>query len=639
MLDAGGDAEPAYFIGPSNRSNSSNSINIGGRTIGRDSDAESVNEDDLEVARITKIKDSASKISLLETGKSKSFDSSETYHFQLEKETSSPRGKPPMQRTTSLGYGPKDETDEIIDSLINIYGIPCTEAMKCLKKKLQEELRRVTKDRKRKIEELEEIRALQMQIGALNLDSDTYGRGRSFTGKRSTPYLHVDTHQHDSRKRGSGQSSSGQANTRTSPQVTPRRQRHKRQSSDPMISKFSPIKEDRDIETDFQSRSQSDTRGIKYHTDDSSQSGVSDTESTRSEPIRESRHRKDKSSIERGNSLRGQTVVIGGSAERLQYSDYEQKRIERSHALSGSRSEQQLSSTSRGNAAYYSDDNEMTIREEKKALLQYEIMKRKQQLEETARLKSELLKIARTRQPLAHSYDDVSSHYSSTPSAAGHRSVPKGIIKPIDDDPSQPIYDRRHRSADRARTRSRSRERSGERSRDRSGERLVNLTPSHEDLLHGMVLPERTSLEPRVSPKRRGHKSSSRSPDPQQLLQHNPSPAHHHHNYSSTEYLAHKQETRRHMGGGGGGGPPAQYGSQPWIPGRPEYDQGDLASMQAYSQPSLNRRTDSAQSLLAARREAAQKDAGISSSVTLPNIYNNRADLGFRPPYRSVFRY
>ncbi|CAL1544922.1 unnamed protein product, partial [Lymnaea stagnalis] len=51
-------------------------------------------------------------------------------------------------------------------------------------------------------------------------------------------------------------------------------------------------------------------------------------------------------------------------------------------------------------------------------------------------------------------------------------------------------------------------------------------------------------------------------------------------------------------------------------------------------QPSLSQRVDSAQSI--ARREAAKKDAGIVSSVTLPNIYANRVDRDFRPvgPYR-----
>jgi hypothetical protein len=51
----------------------------------------------------------------------------------------------------------KDETDAIIDSMINIYGAPLTQAMKSLKKRLQDELRRVTEGRRKRIEEIEEI--------------------------------------------------------------------------------------------------------------------------------------------------------------------------------------------------------------------------------------------------------------------------------------------------------------------------------------------------------------------------------------------------------------------------------------------------------------------------------------------------
>ena len=59
----------------------------------------------------------------------------------------------------------RDETDLIIDSMINIYGAPITQAMKSLKKRLQEELRRVTEGRRRRIEEIDEILKLQRQIG------------------------------------------------------------------------------------------------------------------------------------------------------------------------------------------------------------------------------------------------------------------------------------------------------------------------------------------------------------------------------------------------------------------------------------------------------------------------------------------
>ena len=92
----------------------------------------------------------------------------------------------------------KDETDEIIDSLINIYGAPITQAMKGLKKRLQEELRRVTEGRRRKIDEIEEIRVLKLQIGELKLGADksrsparsgSNGKKRSPSNSRSSPQV------------------------------------------------------------------------------------------------------------------------------------------------------------------------------------------------------------------------------------------------------------------------------------------------------------------------------------------------------------------------------------------------------------------------------------------------------------------
>ncbi|KAH9490645.1 hypothetical protein Btru_052216 [Bulinus truncatus] len=577
--------------------------------VGRDSD-DSMNDDDLEVARLTTRKQKSvspkRKTNLADTGKSKSLDSSE-YSRSLRDMSDGQRVKPPMQRTASLGQGPKDETDEIIDSLIEIYGIPCTEAMKCLKKRLQEELRRVTKDRKRKLEELEEIRALQMQLGVLKMES--HATSRTFVGKRSPSVNYQSDSQQDSRKRGTSVTQSSSLTPRSSPQVTPRRQRHKRQSSDPMISKFSPIKEDKDIESDFQTRSHesSDSRTLKYQTDDSSQSGISDAESTRSEPIKDARYSKIKPA-DYSRLFYNKTGGGGGSADHLQYADYDSNMYDHSlQPLSGSRSEQQLSSNNR-TSLYYSDDDETKFREEKKALLQYEIMKRKQQLEETARLKSELLKLARARQSMASSYDDIPRHYVSP--AAPQRPVPRGIIKPIEDE-SYMLYDLLAESRPCDYSKQRSREHSRDRSRERSRER-------RDDRERDTVRTRDNSLDNKVTSDQRGRDSR---PRPQQTSSQDSKRIS---NYSSTEYLAHKQESasRRYMD------ETIQYGSQGWIAG--EYPSDSLTTSQAYSQPVLNQRVDSVQST--ARRD----EVGIVSSVTLPNIYGNRVDREFRPvgPYR-----
>ena len=98
----------------------------------------------------------------------------------------------------------KNETDQIIDALINIYGAPITQAMKGLKRRLQDEIRRVTEGRRRKIDEIEEIRVLKMQIGELKLGADKTrspgkgslgsggnGKKRSPSNSRSSPQVRM----------------------------------------------------------------------------------------------------------------------------------------------------------------------------------------------------------------------------------------------------------------------------------------------------------------------------------------------------------------------------------------------------------------------------------------------------------------
>ncbi|KAK3733852.1 hypothetical protein RRG08_031793 [Elysia crispata] len=663
-----------FIVGRSNR-----------KTSPRGGD-DAMNEEDLEVARLTThtsqtsgrrgtsnsaagltSSDDASctparqKGYLAETGKSRSLDSVDSaYSARGVKaalgsisvgSSDGSRVKPPLKKTASLGGpGPQCETDAMIDELIEIYGIPCTEAMKCLKQRLQEELRRVTRDRKRKLEELEEIRALQMQIGALKLESDALSRTRALVGRQ----IEVDRNVSSSATRhgrSGGPSPGGSTSSATpksSPQVTPRRARHKRQSSDPMVSKFSPIKEDRDIEADLSSW------GLHLETiplhgshktptypsaDESSQSGISDSESTRSEPAtrRYSKGKtkpQDRGSDHANRFLAPNLQTGGGSAEILsQYAtpsrhhghhhshhhhhhQHRHRQDPGTMHLSGSRSEQHLPTSSRrGDAPPYTthyssdDDEESKVREEKRALLQWEITRRRRQLEETARLKEELLKLARSRHGHAQSWDDLSRQELSqqyvTPPPL--RPVPRGIITPIEDGGGAVVPVRR-------RSRDPSRERS--RSRDASRERVMGIP---DEIDHPYESPSRVA--------HRGKATSSAA-----------APVEDPYNYSSSEYLAHKQEAGRRFTRGDG---PVQYGSQGWIPCVYGRDGPELGAGQpAYSQPMLNSRVDSAVSLAgggSSRREVIAQDVGgIVSSVTLPNIYSNRVERGrdFRQPYR-----
>lgn len=316
----------------------------------------------------------------------------------------------------------KEETDLIIDSLINIYGAPITQAMKSLKRRLQDELRRVTENRRRKIEELEEIRALQLQIGELKLGACALTKElRPIPPPRQTKSSAPVPQIQNGKKRGSPYST-----PRASPQVLPRRSRHKRQSSDPMISKFSPIKEDKDIEADFQMRvNETGDSKVKYATDDSSQSGLSDSESSRSEPSMSATYKKLKPSAYAKMILTGNQQEVDKIVSNKIKPQTRLKSQSESQLLDGKSSD--------SSSTMYLDSDEKRAKEEKKQLLQYEIEKRKKKLEETVRLQSEIIKLTRAKQALAHSYDDIpkrSSHTSYTPP----RPIPTGIIKPIDDE-------------------------------------------------------------------------------------------------------------------------------------------------------------------------------------------------------------
>ena len=222
---------------------------------------------------------------------------------------------------------------------------------------------------------------------------------------------------------------------RSSPQVIPRRARHKRQSSDPMVSKFSPIKEDKDTEADFQMKAKVEKEEetmAKYVTDDSSQSGLSDNDSIRSEPVN-SRYKKIKPSaymnmLYNQNSDDGKKLAV--TKEKETVSTMQPKSHSESHIPERVKSKA---------STYYSDEQEIRVREERKQQLQNEIEKRKKQLEETAKLQTELFNLTRPSNIMAHSYDDIPRKSARTfPST---RPIPTGIIKPLEDEDFDDILD------------------------------------------------------------------------------------------------------------------------------------------------------------------------------------------------------
>ena len=295
-----------------------------------------------------------------------------------------------------------NETDAIIDSLISIYGEPITNAMKGLKRRLQDELRRVTEGRRRKIDEIEELRVLKFQLGELKI------------GAASKTNLQNSS---NGKKRNS-------SNSRTSPQAINRRARHKRQSSDPMVAKFSPIKEDKDIESEIQIVPLPDSKLLRN--DDSSQSGVSDTDSIQSEPVK------------RKNSL---TKKLKPSDYAKMFYDKNAQSYSKENNNSKGKPAHLITSNSEGNLPREGEeeDEETRLREEKRRELQFEIEKRKKQIaEREAKLKEARYNIGANNKQLAQSCDEISARMNQV-QPFHPRPIPTGIIKPIDDDDDFPL--------------------------------------------------------------------------------------------------------------------------------------------------------------------------------------------------------
>ena len=185
-----------------------------------------------------------------------------------------------------------------------------------------------------------------------------------------------------------------------------------------MVAKFSPIKEDKDIEAEMQGRQSDDSRGCKT-ADDSSQSGVSDNDSIRSEPVlgSSSRYRKLKPSeyAKMCYAKQAQSTERLDNKERGQYST----------AL--------ISSQSEGNLPLNAEDEELRMREEKRRELQFEIEKRKRQIAEKTAILKDVRQQSGPNKQLTQSCDEL-SRKTIVPSNMPPRPIPTGIIKPLDDE-------------------------------------------------------------------------------------------------------------------------------------------------------------------------------------------------------------
>ena len=230
--------------------------------------------------------------------------------------------------------------------------------------------------------------------------------------------------------------------SRMSPQLSPRRGRHKRQNSDPIVAKFSPI-EERDFELDMYNRLGLETAHLAAQLADSLNAQTL-------------RHHRRLGTITppRRDELTGFPLLsrqarhqLSRSSEILDYNPT--SRWMEPRPLMASRSETNIPLTYRSRSPnYFADEDERRRREEKRLLLQQEIVKRKQQLEENARLQWELRKYREQGDMTRQEFDYLRQRYQQylksrqrlTRSSENLPSMPMGIIRPIDYDAFEPDH-------------------------------------------------------------------------------------------------------------------------------------------------------------------------------------------------------
>ena len=220
-----------------------------------------------------------------------------------------------------------------------------------------------------------------------------------------------------------------QTMSRISPQTSPRRARHKRQNSDPMIAKFSPIEEDRDFEKELLYRPSSEASRL-----------ISSLVNNYSSPQTTRQARKLLCQLSRtldDVSKRHSNITQApgyGSLSRSSDILAKLSMLEREARMSSSHSESSLPLTSRYHRSktptYFSDDDDVKHKEEKKVHLKLEIGIRKRQLEETKYLQNEIRKLA--EMPDISPFEMDRARYMYQQHVRMRDPVPTGIIKPVD---------------------------------------------------------------------------------------------------------------------------------------------------------------------------------------------------------------
>ena len=309
---------------------------------------------------------------------------------------------------------------------VTIRGLKVPIAVKSMKQRLKEEIQIVTASRRLKIDEMEEIRIMERQLEELRAqerkqkeESELKELKEKTNAEVKAKPLLLRPNQENRRKPTPPATT---ITSRMSPQASPRRARHKRQNSDPMVAKFSPIEEAKDIESDFVVHEE---RKLISRERDSSPHKPLTRIGSATPPA--SSHLTPRVSLPK----------LSKSSELLSSTAPE---TVTENPLSSSQSETLLSRTSpkpgARNAILRADENERKSREDRTLKLRLEIQKRKEQIEENARLQQEIRKMVDSVDVPLHNLEEVRHKFAQqirlTDVVRPSDKIPTGIIRPID---------------------------------------------------------------------------------------------------------------------------------------------------------------------------------------------------------------
>ena len=369
----------------------------------------------------------------------------------------------PRSRNSSVSREDSDQEDTF-----SIYGVEVPLSVRSMKQRIREEIQIVTATRRLKIDEMEEVRIMERKLAdrekmrRIRIEEEARKKAklkeeeerekeklkkleieiqkqrdveRQLEKERveaeekvlaeKLARLEKEKEKYSRNEKEKTKHMTAGSNTlslvKMSPQSSPRRGKHRRQNSDPMLAKFSPI-EEKDIENDISYR-----LGIEA--------------------------RKLTSNLSRFSPQPGRKGVRSGSVTpTMTYSDYVDPllkgtlkgsgrsksseiltMIDKDAILASSHSETNIPLTMMQRSRTHHFENEIEdklLKEEKRQQLQIEIEKRRKALEENARLRYEIQKLTEAANVAPYEFEEIKTKYKKHVRSMDF--VPTGIIRPLD---------------------------------------------------------------------------------------------------------------------------------------------------------------------------------------------------------------